>query len=337
MKLVNFTIRDFKSVRNSTQVEVGDVTCLVGKNESGKTAILQALYKLNPVVPEHAPFDVTDEYPRAEVEEYLQQVESEEATPAIVVEAKYVLDPGEIKGVEAVFGEGVLPHPEIVLSKGYENKLYIRLKLNETVAVKALVQSHKLPVEVAQGASACDTLQTLKDFLEADAQDRQQKHAEAKAQAEALTDADAKTKAIHEADLLAESEAGKKLKGLLTAVLLGPPSIYVWTHYLKTSWPKFLYFDEYYQMEGHVNIEKLKERQTGQNSQKLKPSDLPMLGLIELARLNLDQLLNPQRTEELVAKLEGASNHLSKQILKFWSQRVSSSKVGGKDVHFGVS
>jgi predicted ATP-dependent endonuclease of OLD family len=320
MKLVNFTIRDFKSVRNSTQVEVGDVTCLVGKNESGKTAMLQALYKLNPVVPEHGTFDVTDEYPRAEVEEYLQQVESEEVTPAIVVEAKYVLDPGEIKRVEAVFGEGVLPQPEIVLSKGYENTLYVRLKVNEAVAVKALVQNHKLSEEVAQDALACDTLQALKDFLDRDAQDRQQKHAEAKAQAETLMDADAKTKAIHAADLLAESEAAKKLKGLLTAVLLGPPSIYVWTHHLKMSWPKFLYFDEYYQMEGHVNIEKLKERQTGQNSQKLKPSDLPMLGLIELARLDLDQLLNPQRTEELVAKLEGASNQLSKQILKFWSQ-----------------
>ena len=45
-----------------------------------------------------------------------------------------------------------------------------------------------------------------------------------------------------------------------------------------------------------------------------------MLGLIDLARLKLDELINPQRTEELVAKLEGASNHLSKQILRFWSQ-----------------
>jgi predicted ATP-dependent endonuclease of OLD family len=317
MKLVNFEIRDFKSVRNSTPIEVGDVTCLVGKNESGKTAILQALYKLNPVVAEHAKFDVTDEYPRAEVEEYLQGVESEEITPAIIVKADYTLEAAEIEAAEAVFGKGVLPKAAISLSKGYANTLYIELKVNEAVAVKALVSSYKLPEEVAQGASACDTIQALKDFLDADGEDRQEKHASAKAQAAALPDPDAKTKAIHEADLLAESDASKKLKGLLTAILLGPLSIYIWTHHLKASWPKFLYFDEYYQMEGHVNIEKLKERQS---SQKLKAPDLPMLGLIELARLDLDQLLNPQRTEELVAKLEGASNHLSKQILKFWSQ-----------------
>lgn len=56
-------IEDFESIRHSNPFEVGQITCLVGKNESGKTAILQALYKLNPVVPEHARFDVTDESP----------------------------------------------------------------------------------------------------------------------------------------------------------------------------------------------------------------------------------------------------------------------------------
>lgn len=320
MKLIKFEVRDFKSVRNSTAIEIGDVTCLVGKNESGKTAILQALYKLNPVVPEHAKFDVTDEYPRSEVEEYLQQVESEEISPAVVVKADYVLDAAEIKAVDLVYGEGVLPQSSIRLSKGYDNKLYVDLMVIESIAVKALVKNYKLPEEVAQGASACDTIKALKHFLDADGEDRGKRHTTAKALAEALPDPDAKTKALHEADLLAESEASKKLKGLLTAILPGSLSNYIWTHHLKASWPKFLYFDEYYQMEGHVNIEKLKERQSGQNGQKLKAPDLPMLGLIELARLDLDQLLNPQRTEELVAKLEGASNHLSKQILKFWSQ-----------------
>jgi hypothetical protein len=45
-----------------------------------------------------------------------------------------------------------------------------------------------------------------------------------------------------------------------------------------------------------------------------------MLGLIELARLNLDQLLSADRTEALLNKLEGTSNHLTKQVLKYWSQ-----------------
>jgi hypothetical protein len=34
----------------------------------------------------------------------------------------------------------------------------------------------------------------------------------------------------------------------------------------------------------------------------------------------VDELVSPARTEELISKLEGASNHLSRQILKYWPQ-----------------
>src|SRR3954451_22880649 len=117
MRLTKAQIRDFKSVRDSTPFEVGDITCLVGKNESGKTSLLQALYKLNPVVPEHGSFDVTDEYARAEGEEYQQRVENEEADPAIVVKAVYTLEPSEITSVEDVYGKGVLPKRTLTVSK----------------------------------------------------------------------------------------------------------------------------------------------------------------------------------------------------------------------------
>jgi predicted ATP-dependent endonuclease of OLD family len=70
-------------------------------------------------------------------------------------------------------------------------------------------------------------------------------------------------------------------------------------------------------MSGAANIEKLRERQ---QQSKLEKSDRPMLGLIARARLNLDEMLNPHRTQDLVNSLQGASNHLSKQILKYWSQ-----------------
>jgi hypothetical protein len=70
-------------------------------------------------------------------------------------------------------------------------------------------------------------------------------------------------------------------------------------------------------MTGHENIEALVQREA---SSSLKPSDHPLLGLIRLARLKLPELLNPQSTIELKNKLEGASNHLTRQVLKYWSQ-----------------
>lgn len=50
MRLIAVRIRDYKCIEDSDRFTIGTVTCLVGKNEAGKTAILQALHKLNPDV-----------------------------------------------------------------------------------------------------------------------------------------------------------------------------------------------------------------------------------------------------------------------------------------------
>ncbi|HEU4439751.1 MAG TPA: AAA family ATPase, partial [Methylomirabilota bacterium] len=52
MKLVGFEIQMYRCVIDSTWIPVVPLTVLVGKNESGKTAILKALHKLNPLHPE---------------------------------------------------------------------------------------------------------------------------------------------------------------------------------------------------------------------------------------------------------------------------------------------
>jgi predicted ATP-dependent endonuclease of OLD family len=67
MILRDFQIRDFQSVTDSNRVEVGDITCLVGKNETGKSALLKALYRLRPIAGGDDKFDVTDDYPRSRV------------------------------------------------------------------------------------------------------------------------------------------------------------------------------------------------------------------------------------------------------------------------------
>ena len=64
MKLVNLQIKNFKCILDSTDFSVDQLTCLVGKNESGKSAILQALYKLNPV-DDNAKYNALYDYPKA--------------------------------------------------------------------------------------------------------------------------------------------------------------------------------------------------------------------------------------------------------------------------------
>lgn len=80
MKLKEVRVREFRSIWDSNPFKIDRVACLVGKNEAGKTAILQALYRLNPIVESDGNFDVTDDYPRAEVENYQHDIESKSGT-----------------------------------------------------------------------------------------------------------------------------------------------------------------------------------------------------------------------------------------------------------------
>ena len=49
MKLLRYRVTNFRSVRDSGWIDCDDVTTLVGINESGKSNLLLALWKLNPV------------------------------------------------------------------------------------------------------------------------------------------------------------------------------------------------------------------------------------------------------------------------------------------------
>ncbi len=49
MRLISVRTENYKSISNTGEVSVEpDVTTLVGKNESGKSAFLEALYRINP-------------------------------------------------------------------------------------------------------------------------------------------------------------------------------------------------------------------------------------------------------------------------------------------------
>lgn len=316
MKLSSVRIREYKSVTDSAPFEIGDVTCLVGKNEAGKTAILEALNGLNPLVKTKT-FNVTQDYPRANVEEYQQQIEQKKRKPAVVVSTVFKLTPDEMKEAKEEFGDAVFVTDRVELERGYDNSLYIGLDVDEWSAVRHLVSGIGLPSDIASKASNEETLKDLATFLEQHAVEQQKAFTLAQTKANAIEDSQDKAKALDDAKLLTESEAAKQMRSRLATLTKQDLSMYIWNTYLEKSFPQFLYFDEYYQMVGEVNIQKLKERQA---QKKLEDSDHPMLAFIDLARLNLDQLMAPQNTQELKNKLNGASVYLSKKIFKYWTQ-----------------
>ncbi len=70
-------------------------------------------------------------------------------------------------------------------------------------------------------------------------------------------------------------------------------------------------------MTGRDNLDALIERE---DNKQLQESDRPLIGLINLARLDLRELVQTQNTTELKNKLEGAGNYLTRRIVAYWSQ-----------------
>ena len=286
MRLTKIHIANYKSIWDSTEIDIAEVTCLVGKNESGKTALLQALYRLNPLKVQDEKFDVTMEYPRQALARYRRQVANGEVKPANVVRATYALDCNDIEAVQAVFGDQcfTVQEPEITLSKGYSNITIVHdLDINEEAIMEHLISTANLQVE-----------------------DTKLLH-EKEAPAEVL-------KALQEID---ETENSEELARKMKTVVDKNFTLLIYQETIKDRLPKFLYFDEYNLMRGQDNLDSLAERV---RTNDLYDSDYPLLGLISLAGLELDELLNPSQTQALTAEISAAESELSEMILPYWSQ-----------------
>ena len=129
MKFTRARITNYKSIDDSGWVDIQDVTCFVGKNESGKTAFLQALKKLNPVGAS-GDFELTD-YPRRGYVKYKRQHESD---PAVVVRAEFELSDDEVSEVEAAFGDGALKSTTVHVEKNFKNERHWTVELADHAA-----------------------------------------------------------------------------------------------------------------------------------------------------------------------------------------------------------
>lgn len=286
MRLKSIQITDFQSIRDSNKFDIGDITCLVGKNESGKTAILKAIYRINPAIEEHADFDVTDDFPRWDVADYKIKSQKGEIPIAIVVRAIFTLENEELNVSNEMIGEKGLTSNELRISKNYDNRLLIGLDINEKEIYKNLANKYSLTKDVEEILENNDTYLKISELLNADTIE--------------------KTQDVQEIlNILKEVENNKGW------------SLYLYNTIFEDYLPKFLYFDEYYQMRGCENIQKLLQRKS---EGKSKESDYPLLGLISRARLDLNDLTSTDRTRELKNSLEGAGNHITKQIINYWSQ-----------------
>lgn len=90
MKLTQFKIENYRSILNSGWVEVTDIAAIVGKNESGKTSLLKALWKFNPF-DKDVEYDIDREFPTGR--------RNEKDKKKVVATLRFVLSEDEVAKV----------------------------------------------------------------------------------------------------------------------------------------------------------------------------------------------------------------------------------------------
>jgi len=284
MRLDRVRVVKYKCIIDSDEFEVSDVTALVGKNESGKTAILEALHRLNPMPDQPVKFEVELDYPASLQAEYEQAITNDGEAEA-VVSAWFELDDDDMATLADKVGAGVVVSSMLAIARDYQNEFKVTLDFDERALASALVTSADLPESFARSLGSASTVAEIVERLESDSE--------------------------------LPPEVGRFLKH--TKGIAVSPQGYCYDA-IKDRVPRFLYFDEYYLMNGQVNIPRLVERK---NANSLEDSDRPMLGLIALAGLTVDELQKPTRTEVVERRLERATNNLGSQVLRHWSQNAN--------------
>ncbi|MER6715611.1 AAA family ATPase [Streptomyces sp. NPDC000877] len=281
MQLIKARITDYRSVEDSDIFDVEpDVTCLVGKNESGKTTLLQGLFRLNPVEP--AVFDEVVDFPARKTRER-KQLPAGRRIP--VVRATFRFNDAEMKAIEAEFGPKAMRSPEFDVTIGYRRSgQTFTLHYNEAAVVDHLKSTLDLPASAAKTIAGAKSIEALLDTLD--------ELQEPSSDATALAD---------------------RIRGWRDCDL----GLYLIDQYASRLMPKFVYFAEYDSMPGKVALPDLIRRR---DSGELKRGERALLSLLDMAGVSPEEFKDSDQHERLLRELENSGNVISDEVFEYWSQ-----------------
>lgn len=288
MKLTKVQLHKYKSIDDSTAFDVQtDVTCLVGKNESGKTAALEAMYKSRPIS-NNVKFDMVMDYPT-----HLTRERKESGRSQIVSDFAYELDEEDLAAVEKELGPNTVISKTMTCSTRYDQSVVFGLKI-DTLAVKNnLLKELDLSDTVKSALQGVKTPQELVSVLEEKVEG----------------DVPSVQNVIHRVRNWRDLDATNRAFDILNERR-----------------PKFVYYEDYDIMPGLISIPYLiKQKEDGNltRGQKALIALIRMAG-IDLEELEKAETAN---YENIIRELENASNVLSDEVFEYWSQNQELSVV----------
>jgi predicted ATP-dependent endonuclease of OLD family len=286
MKLKKVHVTNFRSVEDSEPFSVDQVTCLVGKNEAGKTAILQAIAGLNPHESTPIHFDKERDYPRRYLTEYANRHPEKDAE---IVSTLWELSPNELDAIKAEFGECISSDSDVKIVRRYNaTSAEWTVPINFKTAVQHLIAKANFSASEKSQVQSVESIVTLREALES-IKEKSEKH----------------NSLLQKINSYPSKSITGKVREILT-----------------DKFPKFMYFSNYDRMSGEVSVEQLKD----QVDKNLLFTDASLTGdrlffeFLSYAGVPLGEILSAETFESFNAKLQGASNAITDQIIEYWSQ-----------------
>ena len=292
LTVIEAQVWKYKSIEWSTPVALADsVTVLVGKNESGKTAFLEALHKALPLGT--AKYDYVADYPRKDLIRYRPAHEAKKYEKTVELTFRIEKELAEKINSE-VFGGTVIVTAGTTFKRitTIANTNSIDFELDQTAAVAAL---QKPLAELEHSNEAFTGASHLEEALGK----------------------------IEDLGLPADNRlaafAAQWRSRAIAAPGLGMVEGHIWQSYLMPSLPKFLYFDDYKLLEGKINLAALQQREA---AKQLTDADETAQGLLQLAGTTLQELMSDEGYETAKAKLEAIGLSITQKIFEFWKQNL---------------
>ena len=295
MKLRAFQVRNYCNILDSGRIEVEDnVTCLVGKNEAGKTNLLRALSNVLPAEGGRK-FQNQEDYPRWLLKEHKRSGEIE-ATPPITIWIGFENDEREewIRLIGQDWKEG----GEVRVYRWYDNKWSWGADecSGEEIAERLC---KKFKVEYFGNTKVEDWITELDNM--------------------------AMEKRKDETPTVGASRATRLCEHLKNIYGESGEIFDIISEWIRKRIPKFFYFDEYCEMSGEMDLvgiikalEYEKKYGAIREHDNLTAAETTALGLLRMA--GTEEEIGSDRYEVRSAELEAVANDLTRTALKYWKQ-----------------
>jgi hypothetical protein len=321
MRLSSFQITKYRNIQDSGEISIDDdLSCIVGKNQSGKTALLRALHGFNPKGKDH--YDLRRDWPRSE--------RGLRNPKQIVCRAVFILEDSEQIFIRALAPE--ITSSTVTITKDYEGLLEIHFSEQPRLLDARL---HPNPVD-----HLCEELQRVHPnagesfrgtadecIVQVQRLAREGRYTELRSiplmHQQVLRARLTEGKPQHQREIEFCNDYDIALNAIIQEVERLPTLRRDVHDYVVGKMPAFIYMDEFREFNGTAQLSELRHRLRNNTS---TPSDQTFLMLLKLANLSLDTLIAQGTTNDENAKQErlqdvaDASVALTRDMAGRWVQ-----------------